>query len=515
MDAARPRAPWLPLLMVLLLTLPTLVAAGPTASNDAPDPPADTWWTRSSLDQDGDRVGDALEHQLQRTPASEPVRLLVDYATPPTPAQVTALEERGATVTYEAQVVPTLVAEAPARAVPNLATAPGVVLLEQDRTLHPLLDESRPQVKAQRASQEYGVTGDGVTIAIFDTGVDKDHPDLGPKLLARYDATRQQNAVTSLLGATKPVQPGDTDGHGTHVAGIAAGPGTQSGGTYVGIAPDADLVSVKVFDAQGQASTSYVLRGIDWALAHKGQYNIRIMQMSLGGNGTDGTDAVSRAIGVASDRGLLTVAAAGNRGPDEGTITLPGVAPKALTVAAVDGEHDIARFSSRGPTVDGRRKPDLSAPGVAIKSTAIPIMNEGAYYSELSGTSMAAPHAAGAAALLVEANQSLSAPMLKWILTASSEPLGPTPHAWHHAYGYGFLDVRDAVRAAQDPNILGEPPFAETARNVPYDGGASEIDHLLYRAERVQRTWVPGPGLLLVSVGLVAAAVLQRRIPRA
>lgn len=435
--------------------------------------------------------------------------MLVSYAAPPTVEEKAAVEGIGGRVLREIRVVPVLVVVAPAELLPRLARAPGVVLIEEDIALYPALDRSRGLVRADVASKSLGLTGKGVTIAVFDSGIDTGHPDLAAKVLASHDATLPDTVPRTVLGQQVPVVPDTTDGHGTHVAGIAAGPGTQSGGRFVGIAPGAGLVNVKVFDGSGSGSSSYVLTGIDWVLERKDSLKVRVLQMSLGGKPTDGTDALSRAVDAVADQGLLTVAAAGNNGPGEKTVGVPGVARRALTVGAVDKSLKIAPFSSRGPTIDGREKPEIVAPGVGITSTLPAAAASGGYYGTQSGTSMAAPHVAGVAALVFEANASLTPAMTKFVLIASSKALGPTPHRWDAGYGWGFLDADAAARGARDPAILGQGAYEETTRDLPLDEAADLLSRLQFEAEKAVRS-VPGAEALVLPA-LAAVALLFRR----
>lgn len=472
------------------------------------------WWETTALDADGDGIDDDLERQLEETPADEAVSLVASYADEPTPAQRDALEDRGARIVYVVDVVPAVVAEAPAERVRDLADAPGVVLVEKDRHVEPLLDDSRPLVGGDAVGSGMGYTGKGIGIAVFDTGIDTDHPDLGDKLEATYDATRDESAVGGLLGdARDPVDPGDTDGHGTHVAGAAAGTGQDSGYEYVGLAPDADLVAVKIFDDQGRARSSYILKGIDWVLDNRDRFDLRIMQMSIGGDPTDGKDSVSRAIGVSAGEGVLSVVAAGNRGPNEETVTFPGVAPAALTVGATNDDKKVAEFSSRGPTVAGDRKPDMVAPGVEIVSTLPPEVNGGDNYGSLSGTSMAAPHVAGAAAALWEANASLTPTLVKFILVASSEPVGTPEGTWNPSLGWGFLDAETAANAAVSPETLGQPPYEEKAGNLDFGRDASRLDRFIFETDQTRRSLLPAPGFAVLAGAVLAAALLRGRGP--
>ena len=252
----------------------------------------------------------------------------------------------------------------------------------------------------------YGVTGRGIGIAVVDSGVAA-HPDLGSRLVAAIDFTAASPAVS-----TDPL--GDQGGHGTHVAGLAAGDGTASAGEYTGMAPQANIVDVRVIDATGSSNISTVLRGLQWVLANRATYNIRVVNLSLGAPAAASytLDPLATAAEILTFAGIVVVVAAGNTGPNAGTIMSPGYDPYVITVGAVDDngtvatdDDSIASFSSRGPTADGATKPDLVAPGrkmVSLRSPgsaldqlfperAVTATNSAtADYFRLSGTSMAA-----------------------------------------------------------------------------------------------------------------------------
>jgi serine protease AprX len=240
-----------------------------------------------------------------------------------------------------------------------------------------------------------GITGKGVTIAIVDSGISP-HPDLKDKIVGFYDALKHLP------------DPYDDDGHGTHVAGIAAGTGAAGGGRYRGAAPDAALVGVKVINEWGSSFTSTVLEGIQWVIDNREKYHIKVMNTSLSGKPKTSwrDDPLALAIEKVSEVGIIPVTTAGNRGPEPETVRTPGIAPDCITVGNLDdggtvspADDVIARKSSRGPTpIDGLIKPDVSAPGERI--TAADHASSG--YVVKSGTSMASPFVAGCIALLAE-----------------------------------------------------------------------------------------------------------------
>ena len=271
--------------------------------------------------------------------------------------------------------------------------------------------------------------GTGVGIAFVDTGI-----------APHYDLIYPQNRITAFYDLiNRRTVPYDDDGHGTHVAGIAAGNGFCSD-QFIGTAPAADLIGVKALDAAGNGTTSDILAALQWIVDNKERYHIKVINLSLGVP-TDlsyGEDPLIRGANAAVANGFTVVAAAGNSGPGRCTINSPGTSPYVVTVGAAytvpDAESSVASFSSRGPTPKGFIKPDLLAPGVDIISLSN--RNPRAYTIE-SGTSMAAPYVAGAAAALYASYPGISPQMVKRALLRSARPLY---HESLNSQGRGVLD---------------------------------------------------------------------------
>ena len=208
-------------------------------------------------------------------------------------------------------------------------------------------------------------------------------------------------------------QPHDSGSHGTHCAGIAAGTGGASG-TYAGVAPQANLVGVIALDG-GSGDEGDLLRAVDWTIENKERFSIDVMSLSLGGpvvipGATNtGSSSISQALDVAVEAGIVTVVAIGNGNlgiaAHPGSASYPGDSEKAITVGSVNDDHNREIYSSRGPTGDGRLKPDVMAPGGAIMSASA---GSGDGYVSYSGTSMATPHVAGVAALMLQANPNVA-----------------------------------------------------------------------------------------------------------
>ncbi|MCX5128616.1 S8 family peptidase [Streptomyces sp. NBC_00347] len=317
------------------------------------------------------------------------------------------------------------------------APVPPVAHLWLDGKVSATLDKSVPQIGAP-AMWKAGFTGKGVKVAVLDTGVDETHPDL------KGVETLQKNFSSSPDSK-------DRYGHGTHVASTIAGSGARSGGLYKGVAPGVQLLDGKVLGDDGFGSDSEIVSGMQWAV----DQGAAVVNMSVGSADQPGIDPMEEAVAQLSGKALFVVAA-GNEGDKAGTMRTPGSAAAALTVGAVDKQDQLAEFSSRGPTADGLAKPDITAPGVEITAAAT---TQGTYpgppegYVSMSGTSMATPHVAGAAALVKQQHPSWSAAAIKALLTASA-----TPNPKNNAYQQGAGRV-DLVRAGKavvtaDPGSL-------------------------------------------------------------
>ncbi|MEU4196740.1 S8 family serine peptidase [Kribbella sp. NPDC026611] len=306
----------------------------------------------------------------------------------------------------------------------------GVTKIWLDGKVKPVLDKSVPQIGAPDAWKA-GYEGSGVEVAVLDTGVDANHPDLVGKVKESEDFSGS------------PTGPQDHFGHGTHVAATIAGTGAGAGGTRKGVAPKADLLVGKVLGDDGFGYDSWIIAGMEWAAAE----GAKVVNMSLGGEAADGTDPLSQAVNdITARTGTLFVVAAGNEGADE-TVGTPGAAASALTVGAVDRNDQLADFSSRGPRLgDAGLKPEITAPGVGIIAAraAGTIMGDPVddLYTAASGTSMATPHVAGAAALLAQQHPDWKADQLKNALVSTGKT---QPQQTVYQQGAGRVDLTRAV----------------------------------------------------------------------
>ncbi|MDH6554428.1 subtilisin family serine protease [Streptomyces sp. SAI-041] len=287
------------------------------------------------------------------------------------------------------------------------------------------LADSTAQIGAPKVWAE-GDTGQGVKVAMLDTGADTEHPDLVGQVSDSASFVPDESDIT------------DYNGHGTHVASTIAGTGSASGGTERGVASGARLAVGKVLNAEGRGQESWIIAGMEWAARDQ---KARIISMSLGGDG-DKTDPMSEAADELShETGALFVVAAGNSGPQ--SISSPGAADSALTVGAVDSTDTLADFSSQGPRGgDGGLKPEITAPGVDIVAARSHYTRGSGYYTTMSGTSMATPHVAGAAALLAAEHPDWTGTQLKEALVSSVKA---TPAYTPYQAGAGRLDALAAV----------------------------------------------------------------------
>ncbi|WP_372369009.1 S8 family serine peptidase [Candidatus Uabimicrobium sp. HlEnr_7] len=259
-----------------------------------------------------------------------------------------------------------------------------------------------------------GFTGKGVIVAVVDTGIDTDHPDFAPGQI-RTDLCK------SFISTEPTVE--DANGHGTHCAGTIAG-------QNYGVAPDAEIIGVKVLSGSGSGSWTGVMQGVEYAALHAD-----VISMSLGGRANPNGNVVEDAVENAIDNGVTIVIAAGNEGPFAQTIGTPGTVNKAITVGAIDKNGELAYFSSRGVSVYLEEKPDIVAPGVDVLSAW---KNGGT--NTISGTSMATPHVAGLVALMLSKAKGIKPQGIKNILMSTSN--GTKKPNW---YGEGTIQCDHAM----------------------------------------------------------------------
>ncbi|WP_405062780.1 S8 family serine peptidase [Kribbella sp. NBC_01505] len=333
-----------------------------------------------------------------------------------------------------------------------------------DRRVKASLDQSVPQIGGPAAWQR-GFTGKGVKIAVLDTGIDPTHPDVAGRIAAAEDFSETGDAV-------------DHNGHGTHVASIAAGNGAASQGKYKGVAPDATLLNGKVLDNDGNGYDSGIIAGMEWATAQ----GASVVNLSLGGGPSDGTDDLSQAVNrISKQSGVLFVIAAGNcYPPSPGSVSTPAAADEALAVGNLQRDGLPNNTSCQGPRLgDGSLKPELSAPGTDIVAARAAGTSRGEpvddNYTTLSGTSMASPHVAGTAALLAQAHPDWKNDALKARLISTADP---QPGSGLDLQGAGRVDA-DQATAADVTVDIGELELGRLA--WPYPQADVVTRELTYR----------------------------------
>src|SRR5580658_4153337 len=324
----------------------------------------------------------------------------------------------------------------------SAVTSPIVTAVSQNTTLQDgtgviaptaLYETNYPMLVGADTLQQAGITGQGVTIAILDTGLWQDlSQNYGGRILASIDVTN---------GGSGPVT-GDPYGHGKHVTSIAAGGAQNLAGGYLSIAPKSDLVIVRAFNGEGAGRYVDVIAGLNWIVAHQQRYNIRVVNLSFGAPPQSyyWDDPLAQAVMAAWSAGIVVVAAAGNEGPNAMTIDVPGNVPYVITVGALTDNYTpynasddrLASFSSAGPTYEGFVKPEIVSPGghIAASMSASSYlanidpnsMNPTEQMFTMSGTSMAAAVTTGVVALMIQSDPTLTPDNVKCRLLMSSRP---------------------------------------------------------------------------------------------
>ena len=408
-------------------------------------------------------------------PAST-LHVIVRESVPATDDAEQLVKDLGGNVTHELPIVGGFSAQLPGSALADLARSEWVSLVWGDGQIR--MSGSTSPYNSQdpntfwrqsiRLNQVDGLyDGTGVTVALLDTGVSQSG-DLGNRVLARVDMTPDHDGF-------------DRYGHGTHLSGIIAGTGAASGGQWRGVAPGANLISVKVAGSDGSTDVSVVIAGLQWVVSNRWTYNIRVLNLAFGTDSKQSysIDPLDYAVEQVWFSGILVVASAGNRGPDGSTINKPGDDPFVLTVGAADnhGTPDrssttVAPFSSWG-SPGGFMKPDVVAPGITIVSirdsgstidVAYPDARMGDSYFKGTGTSQAAAIVSGVAALMFQANPSLTPDLAKGALMKTA--FRNASYKWPTA-GAGLVDVGSAIQAVThiggvSPANLGVVPSTGT-----------------------------------------------------
>ena len=407
--------------------------------------------------------------ELGLSPAPEGKINLVAQVVYLLPSHLIFIEDLGGEVTSSFERFNAICFTIDISKVPAITYMPDLTWLEAGVLFYPTLDNSVDSIGTSEIWDNFGFRGEDTTIAILDTGVDFDHESLDDldDISSTYDPkiAIDSNGMLGFYNANTDQeypdeQPHDSGSHGTHCAGIAAGTGGSSG-QYAGVAPQAKLVGVIALDG-GSGDEGDLLRSVDWTIQNKDRFSIDVMSLSLGGpvvipGATNtGSSSISQALDVAVEAGIVTVVAIGNGNlglaAHPASVSYPGDSVKAITVGSVNDDHSREIYSSRGPTGDGRLKPDVMAPGGAIMSAQA---GSGDGYVSYSGTSMATPHVAGVAALMLQANPNVSptssTDYVKQILRETSDHKVPLDvdcgeiFSPNNCYGWGTVDLVGAV----------------------------------------------------------------------
>ena len=476
------------------------------------------WWERSSLDQDRNKIHDSLQESSFITGIG------LSYGTKVNDGHIADLNDMGLEVVDVIESVDAvLLGLINTSMVESLAQLDDVVMVERYGEIHLYGDIQTPAVKARNSTLypgawDLGVTGDGVVIAMVDTGVDNEHPGLNEKFVAGYDAVCFVHSDPACVLAGGRVEDGSFDPddghqHGTACMGMAAATGLDANGEqtdFYGAAPDAALVDVRIgTDAGAGPFENYLLsqefyesamNGLQWIIDHKddawagadeSEYGIDIISLSWGitsheAGGSDGSDMHSRILDEAMIAGVVVSVAAGNDGPDNDGLSGMGSSDLSVTVGATDDQNTIDReddtiagYSSRGPRRDNadgnplnELKPEVTAPGSNIIQAEGCVSSGGCnnfvggdastngYTGRGSGTSYATPSVSGIMAMMIEANPDLSPAEIKEILKLTAERRGE-PSApevdpfWNRDFGFGMVDAYAAVSMAFDLKYQG------------------------------------------------------------
>lgn len=479
-------------------------------------------WSTEAESSSGSMTSAKLSPDLAETlqQSNTPVRVIVQYTKAPSASRFMADQAAQATGAKPAMSLPLIKSAAytmSPKAVAALAEDPTVVHIWPDRQLE-AMDDLTDAAIGMSTVRNMGLAGwsTGIGVAVIDSGINGSGDDL-MNTLTQSRVFYHQDFTGASEKNSKGTLVYDTYGHGTHVAGIIAGDGTDSNRLWTGIAYGVNLIDLRVLDGAGTGSDSQVIAAIQRAIALKSTYNIRIINMSLGRPvyGSYATDPVCQAVEQAWKAGIVVVVAAGNYGRVSvngsngyGTVTVPGNDPYVITVGAMKTmntatrtDDQIASYSSKGPTTyDHVVKPDILAPGNLIKSVTDPYStlynllptnrikgSRSSYdYFVLSGTSMATPVVSGAAAVLLQQNPNLTPDQVKARLMktayktfpASSVATDPVTHQTYTSFydlftvGAGYLDLAAAVT---DTDIAPANVGSALSPTAVYDSSTSKV----------------------------------------
>ena len=459
------------ILVALLLGTALGGMAAATPHHPSQTPEIRPWWESTVMDRDGNRIHDALDLALHSPEYVHDGRIgvLVDFDHTPTDADEQMLIDNvGFVPRFRFTSIDIISGTVEVERIPDLLALPGVVFLSLNGKVSLLMNSVVPEHHVDIV-WDLGFTGEGMSIAVIDTGIDAEHVGLNdmdddpttfdPKVIAFYDAV---NDPLTRDGSTPPY---DDQGHGTHCAAIAAGTGEedtleqdgQDNNRYMGVAPGAYLIGVKVLDAGGSGTFDQVMAGMQWCIDYREEFNIRAATMSLGGFAIiELTQAQEERLSELANtmiaEGIALTIAAGNSA-HYGSIGTPANARDVITVGATEKNRDTAPYSSRGPTAEGLVKPNVAAIGSGVMSAQANSRNG---YVAYSGTSMATPVVAGIMTLMLQANPDLDPLTLRSILEYTAEYRWLThPVRPNNDFGWGFVEADAALDMAidLDPNL--------------------------------------------------------------
>ena len=472
-----------------------------------------------------------LSKELRDITGNDAVDVIVQFRNKPTAAHYNFLAANGGKFKNKKALrhVNSVALRLSPKALAFLEAHPDIAYVSVDRRLKRASDVAAPAVLADIAAQQYGLDGSGIGVAVIDSGV-SDHPDLHSS--SNPDQSRVVYSESFVDGDTST---GDGYGHGTHVAGIIGGNGAASASGYsrqfTGIAPGANIINLRVLDANGGGSDSQVIAAIDRAIDLKSVYNIRVINLSLGRPVQESytLDPICQAVEAAWNAGITVIVAAGNNGRSNysvtqgyGTINSPANDPYVITVGAVAGhgtdsrsDDTVASFSSKGPSfIDHIAKPDVVAPGNGVVSLIArgstldvnfpqfevlptPVQSCDSFnvcttttgqaqYFAMSGTSMATPVVSGAAALLLQQNPNLTPDQVKARLMKTAwkglPEFSSARDAAGNVYqeesdiftvGAGYLDVQSALSSN---DVAQGSALSPTAQQDPISGAVTLLD---------------------------------------
>ncbi|MDP9326584.1 MAG: S8 family serine peptidase, partial [Actinomycetota bacterium] len=425
-----------------LLAVP--IAAPAAASPHRPDHASNHG--HALVDRNRDHLSDGLDAKLAHADPTKRIDVVATFADR---GSMRGARRDLGRVDTTFSLIPGFAARLTPGQVRSMAHRPGVLRVEQNFTIRALDDAANRDFGVTAAQNTYSATGAGTEVCVVDTGVDPNHEQLDSKMPIPW--------VDYINGSSTPY---DDYGHGTSVASIAVGDGVGPGpiaGLMKGVAPAADLSAAKVLDATGSGDDSLGILGIQWCA---NRASVDVISLSLGSDvPSDGLDGLSQAVDAAVlNKGKIVVAAAGNAGDFPGTIASPGSAVQALTVGATadwsapasapyhaEGPY-LAPFSSRGPTLDNRIKPDIVAPGVNIGSAAAGSVSDYVGGPQGTGTSFATPFVSGVAALLRQKQPGWTQANVRADIEGTAFDVGPSGK--DNEWGAGLLDGYEAVAQA-------------------------------------------------------------------